>query len=256
MNSSIPSPFSLIGQLALITGGGTGLGFGVARCFVQAGARVVLVGRREDVLHRAVSELGKQASYRSHDILEFSRNDELIDGVESTIGPVDILVNNAGNYLKKSALDTSEAEFHSIVNTHVLGAFSMTRAAAQRMTERRKGSILFIASMASFLGIQNILAYSAAKSACPGMVRGLAAELSPRGIRVNAIAPGWIQTAMTDAAFADDPARKEKVLARTPLGRLGNPEDIGYAAVYLSSPAAKFVTGTVLTVDGGASIGF
>jgi gluconate 5-dehydrogenase len=124
------------------------------------------------------------------------------------------------------------------------------------MIQRGRGSILFIASMASFIGVPNVLAYTASKTACLGMVRGLAAELSPQGVRVNAIAPGWIRTAMTDDALSKDPARKNKIIARTPMNRLGETEDIGFAAVYLSSPAAKFVTGTVLTVDGGASIGF
>ena len=124
------------------------------------------------------------------------------------------------------------------------------------MLERGHGSILFTASMASLMGIPLVVAYSAAKAAHLGMVRALAAEVSGRGVRVNAIAPGWIDSAMSRQALDNDPARKAKIIGRTPMGTLGDPEDVGWAAVYLCSPAAKFVTGTVLPVDGGASIGF
>jgi NAD(P)-dependent dehydrogenase (short-subunit alcohol dehydrogenase family) len=124
------------------------------------------------------------------------------------------------------------------------------------MLRRRHGSVIFIASMASLFGIPGVFAYSAAKSACLDMVRALATEVSPSGVRVNAIAPGWIETEMSRQAMAGDPARKRRILARTPLGRFGEPDDIGTAAVYLCSPAAKFVTGAVLPVDGGVSIGF
>ena len=124
------------------------------------------------------------------------------------------------------------------------------------MIARGSGSILFLASMASLFGIPQVVAYSAAKSAYVGMVRALATELSPHGVRVNAIAPGWIETEMTRKAMDGDPERKRKILSRTPMGRFGTAEDVGMAAVYLSSPAARFVTGVVLPVDGGASIGF
>jgi gluconate 5-dehydrogenase len=124
------------------------------------------------------------------------------------------------------------------------------------MLERKSGSILFIASMTSLIGLPQVVAYSAAKSAYLGMVRSLAVELSPNGIRVNCIAPGWIESAMLQQALGNDRARHDRILARTPLGRFGEPQDIGNAAVFLSSEAAKFVTGVVLPVDGGASIGF
>jgi gluconate 5-dehydrogenase len=124
------------------------------------------------------------------------------------------------------------------------------------MLQRRRGSIVFTASMASLFGIPLVVAYSAAKSAYLGMVRTLATELSPGGVRVNAIAPGWIDSPMLRQALSNDPPRQQKIISRTPMGRFGDADDIGWAAVYLSSPAAKFVTGAVLPVDGGASIGF
>ena len=124
------------------------------------------------------------------------------------------------------------------------------------MMRHKAGSILFIASMASLFGIPKVVAYSAAKSAYLGMVRAMATELSPHGVRVNAIAPGWIETDMSRAAMKADPEREKKILSRTPMGCFGEPDDVGMAAVYLCSPAAKFITGVVLPVDGGVSIGF
>jgi len=124
------------------------------------------------------------------------------------------------------------------------------------MVERKAGNILFTASMASLFGIPLTVAYSAAKSAYTGIVRTLAVEFGVHGVRVNAIAPGWIESDMMNKALSGDPARKAKILGRTPLHQFGQAEDIGWAAVYLSSPAAKFVTGVVLPVDGGVSIGF
>jgi len=127
---------------------------------------------------------------------------------------------------------------------------------ARGMIPRRSGSIIFTASMASLFGINKVVAYAAAKSAYVGLVRTLAVEFGASGVRVNAIAPGWIHSEMSAKALDGDPARKAKILGRTPLNRLGDADDIGWAAVYLCSPAAKFVTGVVLPVDGGVSIGF
>jgi gluconate 5-dehydrogenase len=124
------------------------------------------------------------------------------------------------------------------------------------MIERQSGSILFTASMASLFGLPLVIAYTAAKAALTGMVRGYAVEFSTHGVRVNAVAPGWIETAISRQALEGDPKRRDRILARTPMGRLGVPADIGWAAVYLASPAAQFVTGVTLPVDGGVSIGF
>lgn len=249
-------PFGLTGELALITGGGSGLGLGMARCFVRSGARVVLVGRNESKLRQATALLGKQASYEVADLTNLESLGHLVDRISAREGPISILVNNAGNYLKKSAVDTSDAEFASVLHTHVNAAFSLTRQVAAGMIERRHGSILFIASMAALIGVPLVAAYSAAKAAHLGLVRGLAAEFSQANVRVNGIAPGWIDTDMVRTATAGDADRAARILNRTPMRRLGCLDDIGWAAVYLCSPAAAFVTATILPVDGGASIGF
>jgi len=248
--------FRLDDEVALITGGGTGLGRAIAECFVISGARVVLVGRREDVLQQACQELGAAASYCVHDVTKRDAAEELIQHVEQSVGPLSILVNNAGVHLKKPAIETSAEEFDHVLQTHVVAAHNLTRAALPGMIERRHGSVLFTASMTSLLGMPLVIAYAAAKSAYLGMVRSLAVEASSHGVRINAIAPGWIETLMLHKALGGDEVRKNKILGRTPMNCFGQPEDIGWAATYLCSPAAKFVTGVVLPIDGGASIGF
>ncbi len=249
--------FSLEGETALVTGGGSGIGFAIAHCLAQAGAQVVLAGRREAELAKGAKLIGPKATWLVWDVTELERADGLIHAAEdSAKSPVSVLVNNAGVHLKKAAVDTSMVEFQAVLQTHVLAAHSLTRAVLPGMVTRGHGSILFTASMASLFGIPLVVAYAAAKTAQLGMVRTLAAEMSNTGVRINAIAPGWIETEMSRKAMDGDPARREKVLSRTPLHRFGTPEDIGWAAVYLCSRAAKFVTGVVLPVDGGASIGF
>ena len=249
-------PYKLENDVALITGGATGIGLGIARSFIEAGAQVVLCSRNEEALVEAVAELGPRASHRVHDVTETDLADSLVSGIEAQTGPISILVNNAGIHLKKPALEVTAGEIREMLDVHLLGAHALTVAAGRGMLERGRGSILFIASMASLIGVPQVLAYAAAKAAFLGVVRTLASEWGPQGVRVNAIAPGWIDSAMMRKAVDSDPPRKAKILGRTPLGRFGETEDVGRAAVYLSSPAAKFVTGTCLAVDGGASIGF
>ncbi len=250
-------PFRLDGECAIITGGATGLGFGMAKCFVACGSKVVLVGRREPELKSAVAELGGAATFVSHDVTMHDRAADLLATAARVAGAEPtILINNAGIHLKKPVTETTTAEFAAVLNTHVLGSHALTQAILPGMIERRHGNILFIASMTSLFGIPLVAAYSAAKSAYVGMVRSIASEISQHGVRINAIAPGWIESEMMLKALSGDPARSAKILSRTPMGRFGHAEDIGWAAVYLCSPAAQFVTGTVLPVDGGASIGF
>ena len=254
---SLERPFCLDGETALITGGGTGIGFGIARCMVSAGARVVLVGRREAVLADACAQLGPQATFIADDITKTKDAGELVAAAEMlSKSHISILVNNAGTHLKKSAVETTPAEFQSVLNTHVLAAHALTRAVIPGMVQREHGSILFISSMAAYMGVPQIIAYSAAKSAFFGMVATLSAEVAAKGVRVNAIAPGWIFSDMTQRALDDDPGRKARVFSRIQMGRMGKPEDVGWAAVYLCSSVAGYITGVTLPVDGGAVVGF
>jgi gluconate 5-dehydrogenase len=150
----------------------------------------------------------------------------------------------------------SVKEFESVLDVHVVGAFALTRALVPHMKQLGNASVLFTASMTSFLGQPYVTGYAAAKSAYLGLIRGLATELSGAGIRVNGIAPGWIDTPMLRKAIEGDDERKNKILGRTPMKKFGKPDDIGWAATYLASDAAGFVSGHVLIVDGGALIGF
>lgn len=247
---------SLAGQLAIVTGGGTGLGFAMASCLAASGARVVIAGRRTQLLEEAAQKLGSNVSSETYDVTELAAAPAFIARIEERHGPPSILINNAGVHVKKSIEDHTPEDFHRVLATHVEGAFALTRAVLPAMKRARHGSIIFIASMSSMLGLPNVVAYSAAKSAYLGMVRSLASELGPANIRVNAIAPGWIETPMLHQALDGDPRRRQKILDRTPQQRFGSPEDIGWAAVFLCSAAASFINGVVLPVDGGASIGF
>ena len=253
---ALESAFSLRNEIALVTGGGTGLGYAISAALLVAGARVIITGRRQDVLDAAVESLGPRASSFRQDLTNHAEIEPLMERISHQIGHPTILINNAGTHLKKSLVDTTLEEFRGVLATHVEGAFAMSRAVVPGMRLTGHGSLIFIASMTSLIGMPDVVAYSAAKAAFLGMVHSLATELGPESIRVNAIAPGWIETPMLHKALDGDPPRKAKILSRTPQARFGEPSDIGWAAVYLSSPAASFVNGVVLSVDGGAKIGF
>ena len=248
--------FSLAGQVALITGGGTGIGLEIARCMVAAGATVIITGRREGVLQDSTTDLGENAHYLVNDICDLGNLDGLVAQVEAEYGPLDILVNNAGINMKKPALEVTDEEFSRIMHTNLNAVFSLTRAAARRMVARGKGVILMISSMAAYYGIDRVVAYAASKSAVEGMVKVLASEFSSQGVRVNAIAPGFIETEMSRTAMNSDPDRRDRAMRRTPMGKFGKPADIGHAAVFLASEGARYITGVSLPVDGGNSIGF
>ena len=251
------NPYSLTGETAMITGGGTGIGLGIANCMLKAGAeKVILVGRREEVLSQAVAGLGSRASYIVHDITDIDRMEAFRDRVAAEHGVPTCLVHNAGVNVRKPSVEMSDAEFMSVFDVHVRGSLAINRVFVPAMLENRSGSILLIGSMAALMGLPDVSAYSIAKSAMHGMVYSLTAEYAPQGVRVNAILPGWIESKMALDAFEADPKRREKVFGRTPMDRLGRAEEVGHAAVFLASPAASFVTGALLTVDGGASTGF
>lgn len=246
----------LVGKRILVTGGASGLGFAMARAFANVGALVLVISRNEEKLAAAAKELGANASTLACDLTHIADLPGRVKEIRRTFGEVDVLVNNAGMHLKKDALDVSDQEFGRIVLTNQSSVFALTREVGATMVERKSGSIIMISSMATFYGIPKVVAYTASKSAVEGMTRALAVEWSPFGVRINCIAPGFIATAMSAKALDGDPQRKERVLARTPMRRLGEPADVAEAALFLASERAKFITGVVLPVDGGNSIGF
>jgi NAD(P)-dependent dehydrogenase (short-subunit alcohol dehydrogenase family) len=248
--------FSLKGKVVLITGGGSGIGFDIAQCMIAAEATVIITGRRENALQESVEKLGKNAHYFVNDVTELSKLESLVSDIEQNFGSIDILVNNAGINMKKPALEVTDEDFSRIVHTNLSSVFALTRACAKGMIERKAGSIIMISSMAAYYGIDRVVAYAASKSGVEGMVKVLASEFSKHKVRVNAIAPGFIETAMMKTAMSSDPDRMNKALNRTPIGYFGKPSDIGWAAVFLASEAAGYITGASLPVDGGNSIGF
>ena len=199
---------------------------------------------------------GDSVSYEQFDITRTEETESFAAGLPERYGKIDILVNNAGNHCKKPVEDMTVEDYTNVLNVHLVGSYALTRALVPHMRANKKGSILFMASMTSYIGMPAVCGYATAKSGILGLVRSLTNELSGDGIRVNGIAPGWIDTPMFRRATDGDDERKNKILSRTPMARFGEPSDVGWACVYLCSDAAKFVTGTVLTVDGGAVTGF
>ena len=192
MTLAFPDAFSLKGHRALITGGGSGLGLAMAHCMVAAGAEVIIASRNEAKLIEACSTLGPNASYIVHDVTDFDRTCDLPGVIAETTGPISCLVNNSGGTAKYPVDEMSLRDFQNVMDTHVTGAFALVSAFVPQLETQNSPSILFTASMSSFLGIPNVIGYSAAKSAYVGMVRALSTELAPKSIRVNGIAPvGW-----------------------------------------------------------------
>jgi NAD(P)-dependent dehydrogenase (short-subunit alcohol dehydrogenase family) len=243
-------------KVAIVTGGGSGLGFAITSAFAQNNITSIIVGRDEEKLKIAKAQIGENCFYKICDLSNLSTIPLLIENIIKEFGQIDILVNNAGINMKKEFTEVSDEDFQKVMGTNVNAVFSISREVVKDMMKRNSGCIINISSMAAQYGLPKVIAYSASKTAIDGMTRAMAVELSPKGIRVNAIAPGFIHSAMTEKALNSDPERKAKVFNRTPMGYMGDAEDIGAAALYLASDGAKYVTGVVLPVDGGNSIGF
>ena len=243
-------------KVALITGGSSGIGLAIARKFVKEGLTAVIVGRDKKKLSDACREMGTQSHFMVCDLYDLELIPGMVQSVIDKFGRIDILVNNAGINLKKKIEEVTDEDYEKVIRTNQTSTFSLTRAVAGFMKEQGGGSILNISSMASQYGLPYVIAYTASKSAIEGMTRAMAVELASDGIRVNCIAPGFIRTNMSSVALDKDEERKNKVLSRTPLGRLGKPEEVANAAYFLVSDEASFITGVVLPVDGGNSIGF
>ncbi len=242
--------------VAVVTGGGSGLGFGIAQKFTQSGIKTIIVGRTLDKLVEAQKILGENCFVKTCDLNDLKKIPALVENIVSEFGQIDILVNNAGINVKKDFIEVTDEEFQSVITTNLCSVFAISREVVKDMLKHESGSIINISSMAAQYGLPRVIAYSASKTAIDGFTRAMAVELSPKGIRINAIAPGFIYTPMTDKALNSDPERKAKVFSRTPMGRMGTPDEIGDAALFLATDASKFITGVVLPVDGGNSIGF
>lgn len=243
-------------KVAIVTGGAAGLGLAMTKRLVKENIQTIMIGRKEEVLKQTAEELGPLCRYKVLDLQQLDAIPGCIGEIIQEYGQIDILINNAGINLKKEFLEVTDADFYNIIQTNVLSVFAISREVVKGMIEKGEGAIVNISSMAAQYGIPKVIAYTAAKSAIEGMTKAMAVELSPLGIRVNCIAPGFIKTAMSSKALDNDPERKQKVLSRTPMGHLGLPEDVASTAYYLSSDDARYITGVIIPVDGGNSIGF
>src|SRR5688572_6450913 len=242
--------------VAIVTGGASGIGFAIAEKFSQNNIFTLVIGRDENKLQAAQKMLGDNGKTIQYDLTQLKGIPALIKDIHQQYGHIDILVNNAGINLKKEFTQVTDEEFQNILSTNLNAVFSISREVVKVMEMQGNGSIINISSMAAQYGIPKVIAYTASKSAIEGMTNAMAVELSPKGIRVNCIAPGFIATDMSAKALNNDPERKQKVMSRTPMGYLGDPSDVANAALYLANGEAKYVTGVVLPVDGGNSIGF
>ncbi len=246
--ASPESPYgSLEGKVALVTGGSRGIGAAVSRELARAGARTALNYRASGGAAAALaSELAGIAV--EADVADPSQAVELMERVESELGPIDVLVNNAGITRDTLIVRMTDEEWSSVLDTNLRCVFNMCRAVARGMLRRRAGSIVNMTSVVGLHGNAGQTNYSASKAGIIGLTKSLAKELGGRGVRANAVAPGYIATELT-AVLPDD--LQQAALAATPLGRLGEPEDVASAVRFLCSDEARYVTGIVLQVDGG-----
>jgi NAD(P)-dependent dehydrogenase (short-subunit alcohol dehydrogenase family) len=243
-------------KIAIVTGGSSGLGYATVKKFTENNIFTFVIGRDEEKLKKACGEFGKNCEPVVFDITQLDKIPSLVKTLFDQRGRIDILVNNAGINQKKALVEVSDMEFQKILLTNVNSVFSLSRETVKVMLPKKSGCIINISSMAAQYGLPGVIAYTASKTAIEGMTRAMAVELSPSGIRVNCIAPGFIFTKMSSAALDSDPERKQRVLSRTPMGKLGMPEDVANTAYFLASDESSFLTGTVIPVDGGNSIGF
>ena len=249
--------FDLSGKVAVVTGGNGGIGLGMALGLARAGARVVVAARDARKSEEAVAALraaGSDALALSADVTDEAAVGKLFDDAAARCGRIDILVNNAGINIRKPVDQLSLDEWNQVMNTNATSAFLCSRAAYPHFKRAGGGKVINIGSMMSIFGAPFAPAYSASKGAIVQLTKSMATAWAVDGIQVNAILPGWIATALTDTARQQVAGLNERVVARTPAGRWGKPEDLSGLAVFLASAGSDFITGTAIPVDGGYSV--
>jgi gluconate 5-dehydrogenase len=250
------NPFDLTGRVALVTGAYRGLGFAIARGMAAAGARVILNGRNADALAGAIAVLAGEGLTADAALFDVTDVDAVRDGVAAAarrVGAIDILVNNAGIQRRHALVDFPKAEWDEIIATNLTAPYLVSQAVMPGMITNKRGKIIHIASLMSELARPSVVPYTAAKGGIRQLTRGMAVELAPHGIQVNAIAPGYFATEM-NRALLDNPTFDAWVKQRTPAGRWGQPDEIAGLAVFLASSAANYITGQMVMIDGGMSV--
>lgn len=243
----------LAGKVAVVLGGTSGLGRACAMGLAEAGADVVASSRRAEVVEetaQAVEAKGRRTLRAPSDVTDRASLEALREAALAAFGKIDILLNAAGRTKRTPSLDVADADWAAIVETNLTGAMRASQVFARPMLERGAGSIIHIASLASFVGLMEVAAYTATKAGVAGLTRALAVEWAPRGVRVNSIAPGVFRTPLNQNLL-DGTERGREFKMRTPMQRFGQPEELQGAAVFLASDASRFVTGQIIAVDGG-----
>ena len=257
-STNILDLFRLDGKVALVTGAASGLGAAIAIALAQAGAKVAVHGNRRAATETAeqITASGGQSAAFQADLAHTSGPESLFGRVKEHFGQVDILINNAGTIMRAAAEDTLLSDWNTVLQVNLTSVFELCQLAGRDMigrgpgTHGTAGKIVNIASLLSFQGGIRVPAYAASKGGVAQLTKALANEWAPKGIQVNAIAPGYFATSNTEALQADE-SRNRQILERIPAARWGQPQDLAGAALYLASPASNYVTGTVMTVDGG-----
>jgi gluconate 5-dehydrogenase len=248
--------FDLSGRVALVTGAYRGLGFSIARGLAQAGATVILNGRKPDALAnaaKALTDAGLKADVAVFDITDRAAIDAAVRATLAKHGAIDILVNNAGIQRRGPLADFPQKEWDEIIATNLTAPFVVSQAVLPGMIAKKRGKIIHIASLMSELARPTVVPYTAAKGGVRQLTRGMAVELAPMGIQVNAIAPGYFATEM-NRALIDNAEFNAWVCRRTPAGRWGEPDELAGLAVFLASGASDYMTGQMLVIDGGMSV--
>ena len=248
--SNILDLFRLDGKVALVTGAASGLGAAIAVALAQTGAEVAVHGNRRAATETAAAIGGNSTAFQA-DLSTTTGATDLFSAVRARFGRVDILINNAGTIRRAAAEDTTLEDWQHVLQVNLTSVFQLSQLAARDMMARQSaGKIVNIASLLSFQGGIRVPAYAASKGGVAQLTKALANEWAPRGIQVNAIAPGYFATTNTEALQADE-TRNRQILERIPAARWGQPQDLAGAALFLASAASDYVTGTILTVDGG-----
>lgn len=248
---TILDQFRIDDQVALVTGGTKGIGRAIALALAEAGAHIATVSRTPDPeVENAVLTLGRRYIHHPADLTQREQTRSVIPTIVEKMGDLNILVNNAGIIRRAPLAEYSESDWDATLEIDLTAAFILSQAAGRVMLKKRKGKIINVASVLAFQGGMNVVAYIASKHGVAGLTKALANDWAKQGINVNAIAPGFVVTELTEA-LQKDPQRAQSITGRTPAGRWGNPEDIAGAAVFLASPASDYVHGVVMPVDGG-----